>query len=143
MGLVVGDSLLLTVARRLSRHIGVQDTLARVGGDQFAILMLSGQHPTELTALAERVRRSLRSPIKIAGRDIALTASTGIAIYDGHEQDARELLKEAEIAMYRAKRHPSRAARAPAGDRRPRAGSAGTPQGCRDCDVSSQTRRHR
>jgi diguanylate cyclase (GGDEF)-like protein/PAS domain S-box-containing protein len=104
MGLVVGDSLLLTVARRLSRHMGVQDTLARVGGDQFAILMMSGQHPTELTALAEQVRRSLRSPIKIAGRDIALTASTGIAIYDGHEQDARELLKEAEIAMYRAKR---------------------------------------
>ena len=103
-GLVVGDSLLLTVARRLSRHLGAQDTLARVGGDQFAIIILSGQHPTELTALAERVRRSLRSPIRMAGRDVVLTASTGIAVYDGQENDPRALLKEAEVAMYRAKR---------------------------------------
>jgi diguanylate cyclase (GGDEF)-like protein/PAS domain S-box-containing protein len=103
-GLVVGDSLLLTIARRLSRHLGAQDTLARVGGDQFAIIILSGQHPTELTALAEQVRRSLRSPIRMAGRDIVLTASTGLAVYDGHEKDPRALLKEAEVAMYRAKR---------------------------------------
>ncbi|HEX7075353.1 MAG TPA: EAL domain-containing protein [Hyphomicrobiaceae bacterium] len=103
LGLIVGDSILLTVARRLMRHVGPQDTLARVGGDQFAMLLVSHHEPRELALLAERVRRSLRSPIKIAGQEISLTTSTGIAVMDG-DLDAEELLKQAEIAMYRAKR---------------------------------------
>jgi diguanylate cyclase (GGDEF)-like protein/PAS domain S-box-containing protein len=103
-GLVVGDSLLLTVARRLQSHLSAQDTLARVGGDQFAILLLSEQTPQELASLAERVRRSLRAPIKIAGQEIVLTGSLGIAVYDGGEASHLDLYKEAEIAMYRAKR---------------------------------------
>ncbi|MDX2290099.1 MAG: EAL domain-containing protein [Hyphomicrobiaceae bacterium] len=103
-GLVIGDSLLLTVVRRLQRHLGPQDTLARINGDQFAILLMSEQDPRELASLAERIRRSLRSPIKIAGQEIVLTGSLGIAIYDGEEESPQDLLKEAEIAMYRAKR---------------------------------------
>jgi diguanylate cyclase (GGDEF)-like protein/PAS domain S-box-containing protein len=103
-GLVVGDSLLLTVARRLQSHLGPQDTLARVGGDQFAILIAAEQGPQDLAALAERVRRSLRAPIKIAGQEIVLTGSLGIAVYDGGEEGHLDLYKEAEIAMYRAKR---------------------------------------
>jgi diguanylate cyclase (GGDEF)-like protein/PAS domain S-box-containing protein len=103
-GLVVGDSLLLTVARRLQTHLGPQDTLARVGGDQFAVLLLSEQSPQELASMAERLRRSLRAPIKIAGQEIVLTGSLGIAVYDGSEPGHLDLYKEAEIAMYRAKR---------------------------------------
>jgi diguanylate cyclase (GGDEF)-like protein len=103
-GLVVGDSLLLTVARRLGRNLGPQDTLARVGGDQFALLLLSQSDARELAMLAEQVRRSLRAPINIAGQEIVLTASIGIALYDGPDEDPAELLREAEIAMYRAKR---------------------------------------
>ena len=103
-GLVVGDSLLLTIARRLARNLGPQDTLARVGGDQFALLLLSQTDPRELAMLAEQVRRSLRAPINIAGQEIVLTASIGIALYDGPDEDPAELLREAEIAMYRAKR---------------------------------------
>lgn len=103
-GLVVGDSLLLTVARRLSRNLGPQDTLARVGGDQFALLLLNQSDPRELAMLAEAVRRSLRAPISISGQDVVLTASIGISIYDGPDEDPAELLREAEIAMYRAKR---------------------------------------
>jgi len=103
-GLVVGDSLLLTVARRLQSHLGPNDTLARVGGDQFAILMVSEQSPQDLAGLAERVRRSLRAPIKIAGQEIVLTGSIGIAVYDGQTPSHLDLYKEAEIAMYRAKR---------------------------------------
>ncbi|MDX2308939.1 MAG: EAL domain-containing protein [Hyphomicrobium sp.] len=103
-GVVVGDSLLLTVARRLQRHLEPADTIARVGGDQFAILLLKEQTAVELAAFAERVRRSLRSPIKIAGQDIVLTGSLGIAIWDGHRSEEIDLLREAEIAMYRAKR---------------------------------------
>ncbi len=103
-GLIVGDSLLLTVSRRLGRNLGPQDTLARVGGDQFALLLLSQSNPSELAMLAEQVRRSLRAPINIAGQEIVLTASIGIALYDGPDEDPAELLREAEIAMYRAKR---------------------------------------
>ena len=103
-GLVVGDSLLLTVARRLGRNLGPQDTLGRVGGDQFALLLLSQSDPRELALLAEAVRRSLRAPINIAGQEVVLTASIGIAIYDGPDEDAAELLREGELAMYRAKR---------------------------------------
>ena len=103
-GIIVGDSLLLTVARRLGRNLGPQDTLARVGGDQFALLLLSQSSASELAMLAEQVRRALRAPINIAGQEIVLTASIGIALYDGPDEDPAELLREAEIAMYRAKR---------------------------------------
>ena len=103
-GLVVGDSLLLTVARRLQRHLGPQDTLARLAGDQFVILMPAELTGPELSALAERIRRSLRSPIKIAGQEIVLTGSIGIASYSGRPGEQADLLKDAEIAMYRAKR---------------------------------------
>lgn len=104
MGLRVADSLLLTIARRLMRHLDRADTLARIGGDQFAILLLNSQNPRELAALAERIRRSLRSPINIAGQDVVITGSLGIAVYEGDSSTPEELLKGAEIAMYRAKR---------------------------------------
>lgn len=103
-GLVVGDSLLLTVARRLQRHLGPVDSLSRVGGDQFAVMLLNDQSPGELAALAERIRRSLRSPIKIAGQEVVLTGSLGLAVFDPQGGSDQDLLKEAEIAMYRAKR---------------------------------------
>lgn len=102
-GLTRADSILLNIARRLQRHIGPGDTLARVSGDQFAILFPTGQDPKEVGSLAERVRRSLRSPIPIAGQEIVLTGSIGIALWDGEQASAEDLLKEAELAMYRAK----------------------------------------
>ncbi len=104
LGMIAGDSLLLTIARRLERHIGPFDTLARIGGDQFAIVIATEQDPRELAALAERIRRSLRSPIKISAQDIVLTGSLGIAVWEGQGKRPNDLLKDAEIAMYRAKR---------------------------------------
>jgi len=103
-GIVVGDTLLLTLARRLQRHLGEHDTLSRMGGDQFAVLLHGQEDPRELAGLAERIRRSLRSPITIAGQDITLTGSLGMAVYDGAQETHHDLLKEAELAMYRAKR---------------------------------------
>jgi EAL domain-containing protein (putative c-di-GMP-specific phosphodiesterase class I) len=105
--LVRGDSLLLTVARRLQRHLGAHDTVARVGGDQFAMLFVGEREARNLSALAERVRRSLRAPIPLANQEVILTGSIGIAKWDesmpadGADGD---LLKDAELAMYRAKR---------------------------------------
>ncbi len=103
-GLVVGDSMLLTIARRLSRHLNPQDTLARIGGDQFAILVISESDPRTIGMMAERARRALRTPMKISGKEIVLTASIGIAAHDGGPTTARDLLREAEAAMYAAKR---------------------------------------
>jgi len=103
-GLAVGDSMLLTLARRLARHLNPQDTLARLGGDQFAILMISETDPRQVATLAERVRRALRTPMKIGGKEIVLTASIGIVVDDGVKATAQDLLREGEIAMLRAKR---------------------------------------
>jgi diguanylate cyclase (GGDEF)-like protein len=104
LGFVLGDSLLLTIARRLQRHLGPNDTLGRVSGDRFALMLLADQPVAELAQHAERIRRSLRSPIKIAGQEIVLTGSIGIAVYEGQETSHADLLKKAEIAMFRAKR---------------------------------------
>ena len=100
----VSDSMLLTISRRLSRHLGPQDTLARIGSEQFGVLLSNETEPRQIAMLAERVRRSLRAPMKIAGRDVVLTGSVGIAVYDGQQATPADLLREAETAMYRAKR---------------------------------------
>jgi EAL domain-containing protein (putative c-di-GMP-specific phosphodiesterase class I) len=68
------------------------------------MLTLAEKDPRELAVIAEQVRRSLRAPIRIAGQDIVLTASIGLSVYDGQQQEGPDLLKEAEVAMYRAKR---------------------------------------
>ncbi len=101
---VVGDSMLLTVARRLSRHVRETDTLARIGVDQFAMLLTSETDPRYIAMLAERMRRSLRSPMKLSGQEVALIGSIGISVFDGRQADGQALLSEAELAAYRAKR---------------------------------------
>jgi diguanylate cyclase (GGDEF)-like protein/PAS domain S-box-containing protein len=103
-GLVIGDSMLLTLGRRLSRHLNPQDTLARIGGDQFAILLVSDSDPHHVATLAERVRRALRTPMKISAKEIILTASIGIVVHDGLQTNAQEMLRDGELAMLRAKR---------------------------------------
>ena len=98
------DGVLLTIARRLTRHISPQDTLARVSALQFAILISEDTEPRHIAMLAERVRRALRTPMKVGGRDLVLTGSIGIAMYDGTQEHGEDLLREGESAMYRAKR---------------------------------------
>ncbi len=101
---VITDSMLLTVARRLSRHVRETDTLARIGVDRFAMLLTSETDPRYIAMLAERVRRSLRSPMKLSGQEVALIGSIGISVFDGRQADGAALLAEAELASYRAKR---------------------------------------
>jgi diguanylate cyclase (GGDEF)-like protein/PAS domain S-box-containing protein len=98
------DGVLLTIARRLTRHISQQDTLARVSALQFAILISEDTEPRHIAMLAERIRRSLRTPMKVGGRDLVITGSIGIAMFDGTQETAEDLLREGESAMYRAKR---------------------------------------
>ncbi len=103
-GLAVGDSILLTVARRLARLMKPQDTLARLAGDQFAFLIISEYQPERIAAFAESIRRTLRAPITIGDKEISLAASLGIAMFDGKQNEAEEMIKDAEIGMYHAKR---------------------------------------
>ncbi|MFD0988380.1 EAL domain-containing protein [Methyloligella solikamskensis] len=104
LGLVTGDTMLLTLARRLQRHLNPQDTLARLGSDQFAILLISEIDPRNVALLADRARRALRTPMKIEGKEIVLTASIGIVVHDGTQDTAQDFMREAEIAMLQAKR---------------------------------------
>src|SRR3954454_6666278 len=104
VGIAVGDSILLTLARRLARLLKPQDTLARLSGDQFALILMSEREMERITAFAETLRRALRAPITFNDREIFLTASMGIALSDGQPHRTEEVLKDAELAMYHAKR---------------------------------------
>jgi len=103
VGIAIGDSILLTLARRLGRLIKPQDTLARLSGDQFGLLVLSERDSSRVIALAETIRRALRAPITFNDREIVLSSSIGLAL-DDEAQGAEERLKDAELAMYHAKR---------------------------------------
>src|SRR6266446_4112579 len=104
VGIAVGDSILLTLARRLGRMLKPTDTLARLSGDQFALIILSERESDRIIAFVETLRRALRAPITFNDREIFVTASMGIALGDGEPRRTEEVLKDAELAMYHAKR---------------------------------------
>jgi diguanylate cyclase (GGDEF)-like protein/PAS domain S-box-containing protein len=105
VGMALADSILLTLARRLGRLIKPQDTLARLSGDQFGLIVLSERESARVISLAETVRRTLRAPITFNDREIFLSGSIGLALGDSEPQRAEERLKDAELAMYHAKRN--------------------------------------
>jgi diguanylate cyclase (GGDEF)-like protein len=98
----VGDKLLVAVAKRLRHILCDGDTVARMGGDEFAIIQLGGQ-PSEAVALAQRVLTSISKPFELEGRRSVIGVSIGIAFYprDGDSPDL--LLRNADIALYQAK----------------------------------------
>ena len=105
VGLSAGDSILLTASRRLTRLLRPQDTLARISGDTFALILLSETGPDAVLTFAESIRRALSMPVSFADREIALSASVGFAFYDPQLHGKRDdMLKDAEIAMRRAKK---------------------------------------
>src|SRR5260221_11063416 len=103
-GIAVGDSILLTLARRLTRILKPQDTLARLAGDQFGLILLSEQDPPRITAFAETIRKTIRAPIAFTDREIFLTASTGLPLSDPTTQLTDEIIKDAELALYHSNR---------------------------------------
>ncbi|POF34728.1 PAS domain S-box-containing protein/diguanylate cyclase (GGDEF)-like protein [Roseibium marinum] len=104
IGLSAGDSILLTVARRLGRLIGQQDTLGRLSGDQYGLVLLSEQEPDRIVALADSLRKAVRAPITFGDREIFLTCSVGISFFEGGKQGVEDMLTNAEIALNHAKR---------------------------------------
>jgi diguanylate cyclase (GGDEF)-like protein/PAS domain S-box-containing protein len=104
IGLSFGDSVLLTVARRLARNLAPSDTLARLAGDQFgAIVMMDDS--AQIGEIVESIRNNLSTPISFGEREVALTVSIGAASFDPQlPAKGSDLLKDAEIAMVNAKK---------------------------------------
>ena len=106
MGMSFGDSALLAAARRIARDMKPGDTLARLGGDQFgAIVMTTGGGEAEARAMAETVRALLAAPMSFGDRELTLTASLGVALYQPTlHGKGTDLFGDAEIALANAKR---------------------------------------
>jgi diguanylate cyclase (GGDEF)-like protein len=98
-----GDELLRTVAHRLTHTVREVDTVARLSGDEFAILLDSVHNEAEVAAAADRVLRAIDEPLQIDGDRFTVTASVGIAIQSNADDTGAQLLKAADAAMYRAK----------------------------------------
>jgi diguanylate cyclase (GGDEF)-like protein/PAS domain S-box-containing protein len=98
-----GDALLIAVSGRLQGCMRAEDTVARLGGDEFAILVENLASDAEVNLLAQRIRDAFRDPLVIEGREVAVAASVGIAISETGRETADDLLRNADLAMYRAK----------------------------------------
>jgi diguanylate cyclase (GGDEF)-like protein len=103
LGHEVGDELLRQVANRLRACVSGNDLVARLGGDEFAIIKAGSNDQAELSALAERILKTLRMPVDCKGQEIPTEASIGIAIAPDHGDNSDDLLKRADLAMYAAK----------------------------------------
>jgi len=104
LGMSAGDTILLTVARRLHRLLKPRDSLSRFTGDQFALMLLSEQDPGSIAGVADAIRQAVRTPITFAKREIVLTASVGLISWTASQSNAEDMLKDAELAMQQAKR---------------------------------------
>lgn len=104
LGLSAGDTILLTLARRMVRLIKPQDTLARLGGDQFGLILLSETEPAGIAAFAEAIKATIKAPITYAKREIILTASVGLMSWTSSQAAADDIVKDAELAVDQAKR---------------------------------------
>ncbi len=103
LGHSYGDELLLAVARRLEGCLRQTDTVARVGGDEFALLIDDVVNPASVIAVAEKIQQVLSAPFHFGRNEVFVTASSGIAMsHTGYEQP-EDILRDADIAMYHAK----------------------------------------
>jgi len=103
LGHPVGDALLRAVTARLHEHVRETDTVARLGGDEFAIVQSSVEQPRDATTLAQRLTQVLSAPYMLDGHQVVIGTSIGIAVVPGDGDDPHELLKNADLALYRAK----------------------------------------
>ncbi|RJF71638.1 EAL domain-containing protein [Deinococcus cavernae] len=103
LGHPAGDALLQQLAGRLRATVRTSDTVARQGGDEFTILVGSMTSPQEVLELAQRLQRAVREPMTVGGEEVVVSVSVGIVLGDAGYTSADEVLRDADIAMYRAK----------------------------------------
>ena len=103
LGHEVGDQLLKQVAARLGRIVRGDDTVARIGGDEFVILIEDFAHPTDVALVAKKIVDGLTTPFTLETGEFFVTASAGVAVFPSDGDDVRTLLRNADTAMYRAK----------------------------------------
>ena len=103
LGHGIGDELLKSVAERMKSCLREEDTLARLAGDEFIVLLPVLPHPDAAKNVAEKFKESFAQTLRIDGHELHVTASIGIVIYPDDGEDAESLIKHADIAMYRIK----------------------------------------
>jgi diguanylate cyclase (GGDEF)-like protein len=99
----VGDEVLRCVAARLRDCLREEDTVARIGGDEFTLVMPGLKHRDDVVKVATKLLDAFHRPLFVGGRDIVVSASIGLSVYPEDGNDAEELLRNADTAMYRAK----------------------------------------
>jgi diguanylate cyclase (GGDEF)-like protein/PAS domain S-box-containing protein len=103
LGHTVGDELLRAITRRIERCVRPGDTVARLGGDEFTILVDDIGDASDATRVADRIQRELTQPFNLSGHEVFTSASIGIALSASGYEEADDVLRDADIAMYRAK----------------------------------------
>ncbi len=102
-GHAVGDLLLKEAAQRMQSCVRQSDTVARIGGDEFVVLLASLKDDLDTQEVAEKIRHALNLPFQISGHALNISSSIGVAIYPIHGDNEKELVKNADLAMYCAK----------------------------------------
>ncbi len=105
LGHLRGDRLLVELARRLQQGIRAVDFAARIGGDEFAVLIEATQDSAQAIAAVEQIKKQLEQPFTMTGHSIHISSSIGIALSAAHYVEPEELLRDADIAMHHAKRN--------------------------------------
>lgn len=103
LGHAAGDALLAEVADRLQKCVTEDDTVARFGGDEFAVLLEKTPNRRDVVTVAQRVLEALTDPIDLGERALVASASIGIAMDDDHTEDVESLMRNADVAMYLSK----------------------------------------
>ena len=103
-GHAVGDRVLIAVAKRLSAILRTSDTVARIGGDEFILMILETNHSSDTAVIANKIMDAFKEPFVDDGHQFSLTPSVGIAVYPEGGQDLDTLMKESDETMYQAKK---------------------------------------
>lgn len=104
LGIAAGDNILIALTRRLRRLLKPQDTLARLGGDQFGLILMSERNPEKVADFADAISKAIMVPLTFGNREVILTASIGLVSWVDQQENAVALIADAELAMYRAKK---------------------------------------
>ena len=103
LGHTAGDVLLRTIALRLRSTLRTEDTVARLGGDEFTVLVSGVKDPNDLLRLAQKLHSTIKVSVEVASRELTVSASIGVGLYPQDGETAEQLLRNADLAMYRAK----------------------------------------